>query len=169
MSSPKHEFNPKLDLMFERYVDVTPDQVWDAWTKPEHVVHWFTPAPWKTVDCEIDLRPGGRFYATMQSPEGQNFPNLGCYLEIVENQKLVWTNALLPGFRPAGAPDPAGKECNEFMFTAIVMMEAKGKGTQYTAIAMHREEEGRNKHEAMGFEHGWGAALDQLVAYMQKQ
>ena len=70
-------------------------------------------------------------------------------------------------FRPAGAPDPAGKECNEIMFTAIVTMEAHGKGTKYTAIAIHREEEGRKKHEAMGFEHGWGAALDQLVAYMK--
>jgi uncharacterized protein YndB with AHSA1/START domain len=54
---------------------------------------WFTPAPWKTVDCEIDLRPGGLFRTVMRSPEGQEFPNVGCYLEIVENEKLIWTQS----------------------------------------------------------------------------
>lgn len=51
--------NPKLDLVLERFVDVPPRLVWAAWTQPKHVMRWFTPAPWKTVDCEIDLRPGG--------------------------------------------------------------------------------------------------------------
>ncbi len=160
--------DPKLDLTFERIVDVPPELVWEAWTRPEHILHWFTPAPWKTIECEIDLRPGGRFHTVMQSPEGQKFPNLGCYLEIVENERLVWTNALLPGFRPAAAPVPGSKECMEIMFAAIVSLEPHGGGTRYTAMAMHRDEEGRRQHEAMGFEHGWGKALEQLVAHMKK-
>ena len=49
-----------------------------AWTTPEHLKKWFTPAPWTTVDCEIDLRPGGIFRTVMRSPEGQEFPNVGC-------------------------------------------------------------------------------------------
>jgi uncharacterized protein YndB with AHSA1/START domain len=169
MTPIKHELDPKLDLYFERIVDIPPDLVWAAWTRPEHIVHWFTPAPWKTVACEIDLRPGGRFFTMMQSPEGQDFPNEGCYLEIVENRKLAWTNALLPGFRPAGAPAEGGKECNEILFAAVITLEPHGHGTRYTALAIHRDEEGRKKHEAMGFEHGWGAALDQLVAHMRKR
>lgn len=172
MTHSSHQFDPRLDLQFERVVDVPPELVWAAWTEPEHLVHWFTPVPWKTVGCEIDLRPGGLFRTVMQSPEGQSFPNIGCYLEIVKNERLVWTNALLPGFRPAGAPDANGKECNEFMFTAMILLEphgSQGSGTRYTAIAMHREEEGCKKHEAMGFREGWGTALDQLVAHMKKQ
>ena len=51
--------DPRLDLLLERVVDVPPDLVWTAWTVPAHVKKWFTPAPWKTVECEIDLRPGG--------------------------------------------------------------------------------------------------------------
>ena len=67
-------FDPTHDLRLERIVDVSPSLVWAAWTTPAHILKWFTPAPWQTVDCEIDLRPGGVFRTTMRSPEGQDFP-----------------------------------------------------------------------------------------------
>ena len=149
--------DPKLDLVLERIVDVPPEMVWAAWTRPEHIVKWFTPAPWRTVDCEIDLRPGGAFKTVMRSPEGKDFPNTGCYLEIVPNEKLVWTDGLLPGYRPAPQP---------FM-TGIVLLERHPKGTKYTAIALHRDPDTRKKHEEMGFAEGWGKALDQLVAFVK--
>src|SRR6516164_2754151 len=81
------QHDPRLDLVLERVVDVAPELVWAAWTKPEHVKKWFTPAPWKTVDCEIDLRPGGIFRTVMRSPQGQDITNVGCFLEIVANRK----------------------------------------------------------------------------------
>ena len=55
------DFNPQLDLFMERVVDVPVARVWRAWTDPDQVKQWFTPAPWQTTRCEIDLRPGGRF------------------------------------------------------------------------------------------------------------
>lgn len=97
--------NALLDLSFIRTVDVPRQLVWRAWTEPELLKQWFCPLPWKTIDCEIDPRPGGIFRTTMQSTEGQDFPNSGCYLEVIPNEKLVWTNALLQGFRPA-TPSP---------------------------------------------------------------
>lgn len=157
--------DPKLDLVLERHVDVSPALVWAAWTQPEHVKKWFTPVPWMTVECEIDLRPGGIFRTVMRSPEGQDFPNLGCYLEIVPNRKLVWTDALEPGFRPTRqAPNP---NC-PFVFTATILLEPYGKGTKYTAIVMHKDEASRGEHDAMGFHSGWGTALDQLVEHMKR-
>lgn len=158
MTRTKLKPDPRLDLMLERIVDVPPALVWAAWTKPEHVKKWFTPAPWTTVDCEIDLRPGGIFRTVMRSPEGQEFPHIGCYLEIVENEKLVWTDALAPGYRPSN------RKTEVPTFTAIIALEPHGKGTKYTALAMHKDEEGCKKHEAMGFYEGWGKVLDQLVA-----
>lgn len=146
--------DPRLDLVLDRTVDVPPELVWAAWTRPEHVVKWFTPAPWTTTECEIDLRPGGIFRTTMRSPEGKDFPNIGCYLEVVPLERLVWTDALLPGFRPAPKP---------FMTAAIVLSRA-GKGTRYVATVLHRDEADRMRHEDMGFHNGWGTALDQLVA-----
>jgi uncharacterized protein YndB with AHSA1/START domain len=146
--------DPRLDLVLEREVDVARELVWAAWTQPEHLMKWFAPAPWTVSECEIDLRPGGIFRSVLRSPEGQEFPNVGCYLEVVPNERLIWTDALLPGYRPSEEP----------FFTAVLTFEPRGTGTLYTAIAKHRNEAGRQRHEEMGFHTGWGAVLDQLVA-----
>ena len=156
-----------LDLSFIRTVDVPRNLVWRAWTEPELLKQWFCPLPWKTIDCEIDLRPGGIFRTTMQSPEGQEFPNSGCYLEVIPNEKLVWTNALLPDFRPATPSPTCGDEQADFRFTAMIELMDVGRGTRYTATVIHADEAGSKQHAAMGFEQGWGIALDQLVAMTQ--
>jgi uncharacterized protein YndB with AHSA1/START domain len=156
----KPAIDPNLDLVLERRADVTPAQVWKAWTTPEHVVQWLAPRPWTIVECEIDLRPGGQFRFVMRSPEGQLYPNVCCYLEVVPTERLVWTDALLPGYRPS--PEP--------FFTAVVLFEPDGKGgTKYTATAIHRDEDGRKKHEAMGFHEGWGQVFEQMVAHIKAQ
>ena len=125
--SPRSTPIPALDLVLQREVDVPTELVWAAWTEPEHVTKWFTPLPWTTTDCEIDLRPGGIFRTVMRSPEGEEFDNVGCYLEVVPHERLVWTDALLPGFRPA--PEP--------FFTGCLTFEPRGDRTLYTAVAIH--------------------------------
>lgn len=156
--------DPQLDLLLERVIDVRPELVWAAWTTPEHLMRWFTPAPWKTVECEIDLRPGGIFRTVMESPEGERTPNVGCYLEVVPRERLTWTAALEPGFRPAKQEPQTGEGCGVGPFTAVIRMEPHGEGTRYSALALHRTPAECAAHEAMGFHEGWGAALDQLVA-----
>ena len=92
----------------------------------------------------------------MRSPEGQSFPNMGCYLEVVPMERLVFTDALLPGYRPAENP----------FFTAVLEFTALGaRRTRYTALARHKDEAARKRHEDMGFHTGWGKALDQLVEW----
>ena len=152
-STPIDVFDPRLDLMLERVVDVPPRLVWRAWTEPEHLKQWFTPKPWQTVEAEIDLRPGGIFRTVMRGPEGEEHAGSGCYLEVVPQERLVWTDALLPGYRPAESP----------FFTCVLELESVGEGTRYRATALHRDPESRQKHEEMGFYQGWGTALDQLV------
>lgn len=158
-ASLPYPIDPSLDLVLEREVEISPTLVWDAWTKPEHVKEWFTPAPWTTVECEIDLQPGGLFRTVMRSPEGQDHPNTGCYLEVVPQQKLAWTDALQPGYRPA----------KQSFMTGVILLEPNGTGTKYTAIAIHKDQKDRESHEKMGFMDGWGTALDQLVSYMKSQ
>jgi uncharacterized protein YndB with AHSA1/START domain len=162
MASP----DPQLDLRFERIVALPPDRVWAAWTTPDYLKHWFTPVPWQTVDCEIDLRPGGLFRTVMRSPEGQEFPNVGCYLEIIPNQKLVWTSALGAGYRPQPTVAADSASVN-FAFTATIALAPHETGTRYVAQVIHGDADSCQTHRDMGFEQGWGIALDQLVAYMQ--
>jgi uncharacterized protein YndB with AHSA1/START domain len=151
------------DLLLERIVDVSPERVFKAWTTPEHLMPWFCPKPYRTIECEIDLKPGGIFFAQMLDPSGNKLPTApGCYLEIVPDRRLVWTSALGPGFRPH---DPA---IAPWFFTAVLTFEPHGKGgCKYTATAIHATREHAVAHDKMGFTHGWGIVLDQLVDYVK--
>ena len=164
---PLH-FNPTLDLSFERIVDVPKELVWRAWTEPELLKQWFCPLPWKTIEAEVDLRPGGGFRTTMQSPEGERFPGTSCYLEVLPNAKLVWTNGLLPGYRPIKTKAFIEQASTDFAFTGIITLADHNGGTKYRATVIHATEAECQQHAAMGFESGWGAALDQLVAMVKR-
>lgn len=154
-----------LDLVLERIVPLTPEQLWAGWTTPALLTQWFTPAPWKTIAAEVELHPGGAFHTVMQSPEGEQFPNTGCFLVVEAPRRLVWTGALLPGFRPHSN---AAAQRFPFLFSAELTFEPVEGGTRYRARAIHADEAGAQTHEQMGFHTGWGAALDQLVALMQR-
>jgi len=152
--------DPELDLVLERTLPVAPDRVWAAWTDPALLVQWFTPAPWKTVSADLDVRPGGRCITTMESPEGEQFPNAGCYLHVEPGSLLVFTSAMVEGFRPVVAGDG-------MPFTGRVeITPAADGGTHYRAIVMHADKAGVEQHVEMGFHEGWGAATDQLVALL---
>ena len=96
----------------------------------------------------------------MRSPEGKEFENIGCYLEVVANKCLTWTSTLGPGFRPAGTP---AADAIGIAFTAVISPARHPHGTKFTAHAMHGDAGGRNCHAQMGFEDGWGRALEQLL------
>jgi uncharacterized protein YndB with AHSA1/START domain len=156
--------DPQLDLVLEREVPVPVAAVWAAWTTPELLMPWFCPLPWLTVACEIDLRPGGRFVTTMQSPEGEQFPNAGCFLEVDPERRLVFTSVLGEGFRPVAPSNGA----DDLPFTAVIELAPTADGgTSYRAIAMHPDVATATKHAEMGFHDGWGAALDQMVRMIQ--
>ena len=156
--------DPHLDLQLQRTIDVPSDRVWAAWTQPELLQQWFTPAPWKTVACEIDLRPGGIFSTLMRGPQGQEFNNVGCYLEIIEGRRLVWTGSLGPGYRPLSRQ---AQTTAPFLMTAIIALEPLGSQTRYTATVLHGDANAYQTHNQMGFHEGWGKALDQLVALVK--
>jgi uncharacterized protein YndB with AHSA1/START domain len=103
------------------------------------------------------VRPGGACNTTFDV-DGNIMENNGVYLEVVPNEKLVFTDAYSVGWKPA--PEP-------FM-TAIVTFEDLGGGrTKYTAIARHRSPETAKTHKDMGFFDGWGTVATQLEAYAQ--
>lgn len=151
-------------LFFQRDVPISPADAWRGWTDPATLIQWFCPPPWSVVACEIDLQPGGIFHTVMQSPEGQRMPPMnGCYLVVEPERRLVWTNALGPGFVPNVLP--AEGVGPHFFMTAELRFDAlPGGGTRYQATVWHPDEAALKAHAAMGFEQGWGIALDQLVA-----
>lgn len=159
------DMNDKLDLVLERRLKAPPAKVWRALTEPELLKQWFAPRPWRTVEAEIDPRPGGRFHTRMVGPEGEaeacvsdDEAAAGCILVAETERRLVWTDALGEGFRPTGSA---------FM-TADIRLEPDGEGTLYRVLVLHKDGADREKHREMGFEEGWGACADQLDALTQE-
>jgi Activator of Hsp90 ATPase homolog 1-like protein len=84
----------------------------------------------------MDLRPGGNFRTVMRSPEGQEFPHVGCFLELIENEKMVMTNALEPGYRPARvAKGGEMADCADIPFTSILTLKRNGRACWDTLCA----------------------------------
>jgi uncharacterized protein YndB with AHSA1/START domain len=160
MANDTNRTDARLDLTLTRTIDAPRALIWQVWTDPEHVKKWWAPKPWTTVACELDLRPGGIFRTVMRSPEGQDYPHVGCFLELVKNEKMVWTNVLGPGYRPAVGE--SGLDC-DMPFTAILTLEEQAGKTKYFVRVLHRDEAGRKKHEEIGFNLGWNQCLDQLI------
>ena len=100
------------------------------------------------------MRPGGSSLIVMRDPDGNEFPNRGVYLEVVENERLVFTDAYTEAWVPSEKP---------FM-TVVLSFDEEGDKTRYTARVSHWTVEDRETHEKMGFHQGWGIATDQLEA-----
>ncbi|HZF54121.1 MAG TPA: SRPBCC family protein [Polyangiaceae bacterium] len=142
------------ELVLTRVIDAPRESVYRAWTEPELMKQWFTPRPWTTPVVETDVRPGGSNLIVMRSPEGAEMPNRGVYLEVVPNERLVFTDAFTQAWEPSEKP---------FM-TVVLTFEDAGEGrTKYTARVRHWTVADRESHEKMGFHQGWGVATDQLA------
>lgn len=156
-----------LDLVLERTLDAPRHLVWKAYAEPEHLKQWFAPKPYQISECELDLRPGGIFRIRMSGPDGfdTGHGNAGCVLEVVEGEKLAWTSALGPGYRPA---EMAATGCESLPMTAVITLADSGDGkTFYRAVALHRNLADKEAHEKMGFHEGWGTCAAQLEEFAQ--
>ncbi len=146
------------ELVLSRLIDAPPERVFQAWTDPELMKQWFVPKPWTLSEVKVDVRPGGSSYIVMRDPEGKEYPNRGVYLEVVENKKIVFTDAYTKAWEPSEKP----------FFTGIITFENEGGKTRYIARALHWTAADRETHEKMGFHEGWGQCADQLEALLKK-
>ena len=146
------------ELVLTRLIDAPREKLFRAWTEPALMKQWFAPAPWTTPTVETDVRPGGSSLVVMRGPDGTEFPNRGVYLEVVPNERLVFTDAYTKAWEPSEKP---------FM-TVMLTFENEGGKTRYTARVRHWTVADREAHEKMGFHQGWGQCADQLAALVKK-
>ena len=151
-------FNPNLDLTIERVIKAPRSAVWHAWTDPDSFAQWWIPAPALCRVDAMDLVPGGALVTRMSENGGAFVPHLdACYLAVEPEHRIVFTNALTGGWRPAAEP----------FITAIVTLADHADGTLYTARVMHKSAEVRNHHAELGFYDGWGTVAAQLAALVE--
>jgi uncharacterized protein YndB with AHSA1/START domain len=142
------------ELVLTRLIDAPCDKLFRAWTDPALLKQWFAPKPYTTPVAETDVRPGGASFIVMRGPDGQDLPNRGVYLDVVPNERLVFTDAYTKAWEPSPKP---------FM-TVILTFENEAGKTRYTARVRHWTVADREAHEKMGFHQGWGQCTDQLAA-----
>jgi uncharacterized protein YndB with AHSA1/START domain len=143
-----------------RTINAPREKLFRAWTEPELLKQWFAPSPWTVVTAQIDVRPGGSSRVVMRGPDGQEMPGRCVYLEVVKNERLVFTDAFTSAWEPS---DKA------FSVVTVTLGELGGGRTQYTARVLHWSVADRETHEKMGFHAGWALCADQLAALVAKQ
>jgi len=146
------------DLVLTRLIDAPPEKLFRAWTDPALLKQWFAPLPYTTPFAQLDVRPGGASLIVMRGPDGAEMPNGGVYLEVIKNERLVFTNAYVKAWEPSEKP---------FM-TVILTFDDEGGKTRYTARVRHWTVADREAHEKMGFREGWARCTDQLAALVAK-
>jgi uncharacterized protein YndB with AHSA1/START domain len=132
-------------IRLTRVFDASRAQVFEAWTKPEHVTCWWDAAGEPLTACEIDLRPDGAFkFVTKGHPE---MPFAGTYREITRPDRLV--------FEALGS---TGR---------VVLREVAGK-THMTVEIECRCAEQLDQFLKMGVDVGTSQTLDSLVSYARR-
>ncbi len=85
--------NTNAEFVYSRTLDAPREDVWDAFTQPEHLKHWWG-TPGTTLEvAQHDLRPGGMFLYCMKFSDGRAMWARFIFREIVAPERLVWINA----------------------------------------------------------------------------
>ena len=143
------------ELVIARLIAASPQALYRCWTEPELLVKWFAPKPLTTEVREMEVRVGGRQAIVMKTPDGGEHAAGGVYLELVPGRRLVFSDAFRDGWTPGdGTP---------FMVAEISFEPQADGRTLYTARVGHWSDEAKARHEAMGFETGWGICAEQLA------
>jgi uncharacterized protein YndB with AHSA1/START domain len=152
--------NPDLDLTISRVIRSPRSVVWNACTDRASFEQWWVPAPTVCKVLDMDLRPSGSFRTEIGEDGGAFMPHfMGCFLAIDPVERIVFTNALVSGWRPA----------QESFMTAVITMHDHPLGTEYVAHVMHRNTADRKLHEKLGFYDGWGTVTRQLAEHAERQ
>jgi uncharacterized protein YndB with AHSA1/START domain len=147
------------ELVLTRILRAPRRNVYRAWTEPALMKAWFVPKPWTVASAETDVRVGGSSCIVFRGPDGNEFPNRGVYLEVVPDERLVFTDAYIRAWEPSEKP---------FMTVTLTFADAPGGCTKYTALVRHWTVADRETHEKMGFHQGWGTCAEQLEAVAAK-
>ncbi len=153
-------------LVIERTLEAPPEQIWRMWTRPEHVAAWYGPAGASITVTTMDVRVGGRRLLRMEVATTDGTMQMwftGEYLEVVENQRLVYTDAMSDENGHVLSPEQTGMPASHPVTTEVrVELEAAGGGTRLrlTHLGIPAGSPGAI---------GWGLALDKLDDHLRDQ
>lgn len=157
-SEPRAKERARISLPSDREIriirrfDAPCKAVFEAWTRPEHVTHWWDPSGLRLAACEIDLRPGGVFRFVHQSERGAGHAFTGKYREVTPPSRLVFVTEMPPGTESTGT----------------LLFEEHGGQTVLTLTIESPSREVRDGLLRMQVDQGTALTLDNLDRYLGK-
>jgi uncharacterized protein YndB with AHSA1/START domain len=139
------------ELIVTRIFDAPRALVFEAWTTPEHLVHWWGPKGYTLPFCEVDFRPGGAYRFCMRSAEGNDLWVRGVYREIVVPERIVWTSLR--------EEEPGSDKLMTIVF------EDEGKKTRVTV----RQAPFKSVADRDDAVRGWTTSLERLAEHLASQ
>jgi|GEM_PF-127423 len=146
-------FSGEADIVMQRTLRAPRALVWALWTDPDHVRSWWGPHGFENTACEIDLRPGGRFYVAMRTPDGEPCPCEGVFVEIAAPERLVYDG--LPHMHPCGSGLPPESRVS-------VSFAEQGLDTRVTVHARLLSPDRRAAAVEHGFAEGWADCFERM-------
>jgi uncharacterized protein YndB with AHSA1/START domain len=139
------------ELRITRILDAPRALVFQAWTEPDRAARWWGPQGFTTLYCDMDVRPGGTFRASMRSPAGTVHVRRGVYREVVEPERLVFTFAW---------EDAEGEPGHETVVT-LTFADLDGKTELTLHQAVFETVAARDDHRR-----GWTSTLARFAEYL---
>ena len=144
------------EIVMTRAFDAPRALVFEAWTKPEHVRHWWGFRDAKMLVCEAEVRPGGSWRYVTTDSDGNEVPFTGVYQEVTPPDRLVYTE--MYDIEPFNQGDPA---VNTVTFT-----EEAGR-TLVSITTVYPSKEVRDFVLGTGMERGAAESFDRLAEHLK--
>jgi len=154
------------DLVITRVFDAPRRLVFEAWTRPEHMMRWFGPKGFTTPFCTIDFRVGGMFHYCMRSPEGRDYWGIGVYREIVVPERIVYTDAFSDAEGNPVPPSHYGMSSSHPAETLVTITFEEQDGKTKLTLRHGIPE---TVTERDGTQQGWIELLDRLAEELAKE
>jgi uncharacterized protein YndB with AHSA1/START domain len=154
------EGRPLNAVMIERSFDAPADLIWQMWTDPEHFAAWYGPDGATVPVAKMDVRIGGTRLVSMamQTPDGpMRVWFTGEYREVVENERLVYTESMCDEAGNVLSPSDMGLPPGH-PTTTEVRVELENVGGRTKMVMTHVGVPGDSPGAA-----GWVMALDKLA------
>ena len=144
------------EILITRLLNAPRELVWEAWTKPEHVKHWWGPNGFTNTIHEMEVRPGGVWRFIMHGPDGRDFPNKIVFNEVVKPERLVYTHS-------------SDDDNDPNVFHTTVTLEDRDGKTAITMRAVFATAEERDRVvKEYGALEGAKQNVERLATYLEK-
>lgn len=155
----------KFEIELTRVFTASRELVFNAWTQPMHLVHWWAPKGFTTPHCTVDLRTGGKLHYCMRTPAGQDIWGVGVYREIVRPERIVYADSFADAQGNAIHPSHYGMS-PDYPSETIVRVTLSEQNGETTLTLTHSVE--LTVEECEATRNGWIEMLDRLAEQLRR-